>query len=542
MSIIYFFRLQLGALVEVLQSTTPWYVRCIKPNMEKQHNFYDNSLVLDQLKYLGMLEIIRIRREGYPVHFPFPDFVTRFKILGKYRTYPPKKEITKDILQSFKFPVTEWQLGHNKVFLRGKVYEVLEENRLAVLNSKATKIQAIWKGFRVRKNYTGRLRAVLIIQAFYRTWKVRLQYIRKRKAAIIIQSHLRGMFAREVAAALREMRRVEEAMRKQEEYINKRKSIIQQQSENGSIEDGSIDSSAEAKEELDKLAKELSEMQSNSGSGGKENGFENLFCFLTEAQDHDAAAAAEIHRIITSTVKNHHGNQTPSENLESLGSQMDLLVANLEDELESQATNTTTNTNNRGSRNLSSLGSEFEDDITEEGESDNHPPALPPPGESSLICPPPPPLALSTIPPMNKFGKCQPTLPEPNVPPPPIPPGVIGMNANNKSVSGGQVNLMMKPTLTAAMAKQQALQLNRQNQLNNSSMTSTQAIINKPLQQKPQDIKSAEVLKKNAGNGNGMNEFTYFYYLQIQSNYTHIPCLLLKTFQKYEQQNIEQKF
>lgn len=438
----------------------------------------------------------------------------------------------RDILQSFKFPVTEWQVGHNKVFLRGKIYEPLEEKRLAVFNIKATKIQAIWKGFRVRKSkkklisqvrqvhlgknirqankninkkctysldYTGRLRATLIIQAFYRTWKLRLKFLRKRRAAIVIQSHLRGMFAREVAVALREMRKVEEAMRKQEEYNNKRKSIIQQQSENGSsIEDGSLDSSQEAKEELDKLARELSEMQSAGGLGGKTSGFENLFSFLTEAKDNDAAAAAEIHRIISSTVN--HKNETPSENdLETLGSQMDLLVANLEDELESQATTTT---NNRGSHNLSSLESEYEDDMTEENDHirrDNgnssdippSPPALPPPGEN-MICPPPPPSTII----LNKFGKYQPTLPEPKVPPPPIPPGAI-TGANNKT--GGQVNLM-KPTLTAAMAKQQAVARTRQNnQVNTSQETHPGKIV---------DVK-AQVQRKTTTVRNGNEEPIY---------------------------------
>jgi myosin heavy subunit len=49
--------------------------------MQKAASLYDDQLVLDQLKYLGMLEIIKIRREGFPVHVPFCDFVQRYSCL-----------------------------------------------------------------------------------------------------------------------------------------------------------------------------------------------------------------------------------------------------------------------------------------------------------------------------------------------------------------------------------------------------------------------------------------------------------------------------
>lgn len=128
-------------------------------------------------------------------------------------------------------PPTEWQLGKSKVFLRSFVHEPLEDARKQVINSKAAVIQKYWKRFRDQRQYQKIKAAALKIQHAHRGWKSRIDFLKKRRAAIVIQSHLRGVFAREVAAALREMRRVEEEMRKRERQDLERKQREAEQAE-----------------------------------------------------------------------------------------------------------------------------------------------------------------------------------------------------------------------------------------------------------------------------------------------------------------------
>jgi hypothetical protein len=53
--------------MDSIYKTKPHYIRCIKPNEEKQPSLFDGVHILQQLRCGGVLECIRISKAGYPV-------------------------------------------------------------------------------------------------------------------------------------------------------------------------------------------------------------------------------------------------------------------------------------------------------------------------------------------------------------------------------------------------------------------------------------------------------------------------------------------
>ena len=72
---------QLGKLMVTLRNTNPNFVRCIIPNHEKRAGKINAALVLDQLRCNGVLEGIRICRQGFPNRIPFQEFRQRYELL-----------------------------------------------------------------------------------------------------------------------------------------------------------------------------------------------------------------------------------------------------------------------------------------------------------------------------------------------------------------------------------------------------------------------------------------------------------------------------
>ncbi|XP_055130901.1 myosin-IIIa [Symphalangus syndactylus] len=171
-----YFRYSLMDLLSKMVVGQPHFVRCIKPNNERQARKYDKEKVLLQLRYTGILETARIRRLGFSHRILFANFIKRYYILCyKSSEEPPMSPDTcATILE--KAGLDNWALGKTKVFLKYYHVEQLNLMRKEAID-KLILIQACVRAFLCSRRYQ------------------KIQEKRK-ESAIIIQSAARGHLVR----------------------------------------------------------------------------------------------------------------------------------------------------------------------------------------------------------------------------------------------------------------------------------------------------------------------------------------------------------
>lgn len=184
------FKNQLDLLMNLINSTEPHWIRCIKPNPEKKPDSLSGVAVLKQLTCAGVLETIRIRRSGYPLRIPVEEFYKRFRVLSPKITGKSARSACAALLQQLNLDPHECQLGLTKVFLKAQQHEKLEILREKQLQIPAKTIQRVARGWIARLKYK-KTKAILKIQRRVRTWLKKVRYQRIRNAAIFIQGRIR---------------------------------------------------------------------------------------------------------------------------------------------------------------------------------------------------------------------------------------------------------------------------------------------------------------------------------------------------------------
>lgn len=181
------FRTSLQMLVMDLECTQPHYVRCIKPNTSKAYSVFDSGEVLRQLRYSGMMETIRIRREGYSLREEHESFHRRFHLLlstEEANKGEGIRHLVKILSKRLSLTDAEWQIGHTKIFVKRDLASKLEV--LAHLRVRAASRVVGKFGRKVAHERSGRL-----LTAWGRFRMFLIHQHRKNAASIKISSTYR---------------------------------------------------------------------------------------------------------------------------------------------------------------------------------------------------------------------------------------------------------------------------------------------------------------------------------------------------------------
>ncbi len=205
------FKAQLTSLIEMIETTDPHYIRCLKPNDAAKPKLLTRKRLTEQLRYGGVLEAVRVARMGYPVRLDHTGFFKRYRMLlpsvpddilswsiedneqpqtlcvkfldilleeGAKPVNYTNKDGTMSRANKIRmaqrqpdpmiFPKSDVQLGLSKVFMRKGPHDKLESHRVFHQNASVTLIQSWMRGLQHARRYLIKSDAALTIERWYR--------------------------------------------------------------------------------------------------------------------------------------------------------------------------------------------------------------------------------------------------------------------------------------------------------------------------------------------------------------------------------------
>ena len=220
---------QMADLMKHLASTSPQYIRCIKPNTKQMPDEFDAPEVCRQLRCAGMLEAIRIRKSGFPVRRTYDAFTKQYKNLMAQHgaTKGSGKEKCKDFVDTiyekgiFDKTLKEIQLGRTKIFMKETTKSVQDQLQEKSIEEFAIRIQKNVRGYLARKRYKELRKYTQYQQGLARKKATQRKIKRKAKERV----------AREHEPALMITRNVRKFLFKKHLFQKLREQIFQKQME-----------------------------------------------------------------------------------------------------------------------------------------------------------------------------------------------------------------------------------------------------------------------------------------------------------------------
>ena len=150
------FQDSLDSLMTLLSGTTPHFVRCVKPNAQLVPERFDGSYVMRQLREMGMVHVVRARKQGYAHRYSFDRFNARYGyLLDGFRpdglayaetlqkhlgsATPPEGDRTACVrlmaamVSASALDAEGWAVGTGKLFMKAQLQQQLEVARESYL-------------------------------------------------------------------------------------------------------------------------------------------------------------------------------------------------------------------------------------------------------------------------------------------------------------------------------------------------------------------------------------------------------------------------
>uniref|UniRef100_A0A7N6FFR8 Myosin IXb n=1 Tax=Anabas testudineus TaxID=64144 RepID=A0A7N6FFR8_ANATE len=157
------FQTSLRKLMETIEKAEPFFIFCVRSNAKKKELQFDDELVLQQIRYTGLMQMVQVQKSGYSAKYTFKEFAKKFRIL-----LPKQATVAhiKYLFERMELDRSTYQIGKTKVFLKEKERQLLQDT----LNKTV-------------------MYHIVTLQRWFRVCLLRLHFLQRRDASKIIEVH-----------------------------------------------------------------------------------------------------------------------------------------------------------------------------------------------------------------------------------------------------------------------------------------------------------------------------------------------------------------
>jgi myosin-5 len=201
------FRRDMNNLIIQLTKCNCHFIRCIKPNEFKKNDFWNPQLALMQIRYMGLLDSLKVRKMSYPFRFTFKKFFEIYQDLDmgengakNFRTLSEEgadfKKLSKELIQFCDIPHSENDLlyGTTKIFLNETFKIQLDKALVAKQKTKKQALEILAKCYhrhivssKVKLYFETTSKSIMISRDLLKSWTAKLDGLKFKNYLKIVR-------------------------------------------------------------------------------------------------------------------------------------------------------------------------------------------------------------------------------------------------------------------------------------------------------------------------------------------------------------------